>query len=143
MPLRALLEPIVCLWPDQSLPQKRIWAAIIFPLMISGCHRDETVVLAEQLAGGKAGLGRELIYAYGCGTCHNVPGVPEAQGTTGPPLARFAHRSYVAGTLTNTPENLIRWIREPQKIEPRTAMPQLGVSDEQAHHIAAYLYTLR
>jgi cytochrome c1 len=35
---------------------------------------------------------------------------------------------------------LIKWIRNPQQIEPGTAMPDLGVSEDEAGDIAAYLY---
>jgi len=43
----------------------------------------------------------------------------------------------------NTPANLFRWIRTPQQVEAGTAMPNLGVTEEQARDIASYLYTLR
>jgi cytochrome c1 len=49
----------------------------------------------------------------------------------------------VAGELPNTPENLALFIETPQKIHPRSAMPALGVNDQQARDIVAYLYTLR
>jgi cytochrome c1 len=49
----------------------------------------------------------------------------------------------VAGEVPNTPRFMVRWIENPQAIEPGTAMPNLGVSDAQARDIAAYLYTLR
>ena len=45
--------------------------------------------------------------------------------------------------MPNTPQNLVRWIRDPHEIEPRTAMPNLGLSDPEARDVAAYLYTLR
>jgi cytochrome c1 len=45
--------------------------------------------------------------------------------------------------LPNTPENLVRWLRDPQKLNPRTAMPDLGVTERDAQDIAAYLYTLK
>jgi cytochrome c1 len=35
------------------------------------------------------------------------------------------------------------WIEDPVAIEPGTAMPNLGVTGNQAHDMAAYLYTLR
>jgi cytochrome c1 len=38
---------------------------------------------------------------------------------------------------------LIRWIETPQAIEPGTAMPNLGVTEQRARDMAAYLYTLR
>lgn len=86
--------------------------------------------------------GRKLLVGYGCGACHVVPGVPGALGTVGPSLARWSERGYIAGTLTNEPGNLVRWITAPQSIEPETAMPDLGVSEDAARHIAAYLFSL-
>lgn len=55
----------------------------------------------------------------------------------------FSRRTYVAGRLPNTPANLIDWIRDPQAIDPATAMPTIGLDEQQARDIAAYLYTLR
>lgn len=81
------------------------------------------------------------LFLYGCAQQHSS-GVPAADGTVGPPLTNVATRSYLAGVFP-TPENLIHWIRHPQQIDAGTAMPDLGVSVEQARHIAAYLYTLR
>ena len=52
-------------------------------------------------------------------------------------------RAILAGELPNTPANMIRWVRDPQAVEPATAMPNLGVTEQQARDIAAYLYTLR
>lgn len=117
---------------------------VLFGMLLSGCdHRRESVVTAETLAGGDATLGRHLIFSFGCGSCHMIPGVREANGNLGPPLQEFAYRGYIAGTLVNTPDNLVSWIATPQRIQPGNAMPDLGVTNEQAHHIAAYLYTLR
>jgi cytochrome c1 len=83
-----------------------------------------------------------LLFAFGCGACHIIPGVVGASGTIGPPLDGFGRRVYIAGKLPNRPENLLRWIQDPQGVEPGTAMPSLPVSDDEARHIAAYLYTL-
>lgn len=80
---------------------------------------------------------------YGCGSCHLIPGVDGANSLAGPPLTWFAHRSFVAGEMPNTPDNLVRWIRTPQEIHPRTAMPNVGLTDQQARDVAAFLYTLR
>jgi len=65
-----------------------------------------------------------------------------ANSHVGPPLAGLAKRTYLAGALPNTPENLLRWLKEPQKIAPLSAMPDLGVKDAHAMDMAAYLYTL-
>ncbi len=96
-----------------------------------------------RVVGGHAEHGPSLIVAYGCAACHTVPGVKGARGNVGPPLTRFGDRTYIAGMLRNTPANLVRWIRDPQRVVPGNAMPNMGVSEAEARDIAAYLYTLR
>ena len=95
-----------------------------------------------QVPDGNPERGAQLIEQFGCGSCHTVPGIRGADGLVGPPLTRFGARSYIAGELTNNAANLQRWIRDPQAVEPGTAMPNLGVSDVDAQDIAAYLFTL-
>ncbi len=92
--------------------------------------------------GGDSEKGRLLIGKYGCGSCHAIPGIRGAAGKVGPELAGFKQRIYIAGQVPNVPENLVAWIEDPQAIAPGTAMPDLGVSREEARDIAAYLYTL-
>ena len=92
---------------------------------------------------GNAEHGTELIEYYGCGSCHVIPGIYTAQGMVGPPLLYFSRRTMIAGELPNSPDNLVRWLRNPKTIEPGTAMPVLGLSDRDARDVAAYLYTLR
>lgn len=87
--------------------------------------------------------GAMLLAAHGCGGCHTIPGVTGAGGTIGPPLDGFASRGFIAGKLPNQFGNLTRWIRNPQAIEPGTAMPNLAVNEAEARAIASYLYTLR
>ena len=84
--------------------------------------------------------GRHLILSYGCGTCHSIPGIPGADGTVGPSLDHFYEQMTIAGQLPNTQENLIKWIQNPQKVIPGDAMPNMGVTADQAKYIAAYLY---
>ncbi len=84
--------------------------------------------------------GRSLMASYGCGSCHTIPGVPGADAMAAPPLGQFYERSYIAGQLSNTTENLIKWIQDPQEIDPGNAMPDLGVTQEEARDMAAYLY---
>jgi cytochrome c len=88
----------------------------------------------------RVATGRALIASYGCGSCHAVPGVPGAHGMAAPPLDRFWQRSYIAGRLANTEDNLVKWIQDPQSVVPGNAMPNLGVNEDQARDIAAYLY---
>ena len=94
------------------------------------------------LAGGDAARGRRLLADYGCGSCHLIPGVRGARGMTGPPLTRWAERHEIAGLLLNSPRNLVDWIVDPQRLEPGTAMPALGVSEAEALDMAAHLFTL-
>lgn len=48
---------------------------------------------------------------------------------------------YIAGMLNNEPDNLMHWIRDPKSVNPKTAMPVLGLSAQDAADIAAYLYS--
>ena len=95
------------------------------------------------LPGGSPDLGRNAIRHYGCGTCHEIPGVRSANGLVGPPLIKFGKRGFIAGELTNTADNLQRWILDPKAVEPGTDMPNLHVTPDDARNIAAYLYTLK
>jgi cytochrome c2 len=97
---------------------------------------------APVATGGDADRGAAIIKDVGCGGCHTIPGVRGARGTVGPPLDAFAKRTYIGGQAPNTPDNLVRWLRDPPAMEPGTAMPAIGLSEQQARDIAAYLYTL-
>ncbi|MGH7638534.1 MAG: c-type cytochrome [Gemmatimonadaceae bacterium] len=95
-----------------------------------------------RVAGGDASRGPALILAYGCGSCHVIPGVPMARGRVGPPLTSLADRVYLAGQVPNTADHLIAWIRNPDSVQAGTAMPDLNVTEQHARDIGAYLYTL-
>ena len=92
---------------------------------------------------GDPDTGRALIDAYGCGTCHTIPGVPNARAVVGPPLWGMADRAYIGGVLPNTADAMVEWLRDPPAVTPRTVMPDMNVTEEDARHIAAYLYRLR
>ena len=92
---------------------------------------------------GKPNRGAALILEKGCGACHNIPGISNADGVVGPPLDHMGRRVFVAGMLHNTPENLAAWILDPQRIVPGNAMPSVGLSALEAMDVAAYLETLR
>ena len=116
---------------------------VLLSVTLSGCGQSTATAAAEQVAGGNARNGEHLIFTYGCGTCHVIPGIAGAIGTAGPPLRGFASRLYIAGVLENRPDNLVRWITGPQEVTPGVAMPDLGITKEEARHMAAYLYTLQ
>jgi cytochrome c len=82
------------------------------------------------------------LIAANCAACHRVPGVVGANGRVGPSLADIAQQQIIAGHFANSPEALARWIEHPQRLLPGDAMPEMGLSYEQARIIATYLYTL-
>lgn len=118
------------------------WLALLIGLALTACDRGADRI-ARQVTGGDPGSGKLDIVKYGCDTCHEVPGVLTATATVGPPLSRIGVRSYLAGRIDNTPDNMIRWIRQPRSVDPETAMPETGVTEADGRDIAAYLYTLR
>jgi cytochrome c len=114
---------------------KRVLIGFVLSLTTIGCgHRPQTAEAKRDL---------DHIQYYGCTSCHTIPGVPAAHGTIGPPLDRMGLRTYIAGTLPNTPQHLALWIQHPQQIHPGTAMPDLGVTEMDANDIADYLEGMR
>ena len=111
-------------------------------LFATGSHRKNDHI-ARQPSGSATVRGKKIIIEKHCGSCHVIPGVPAANGLVGPPLLWFARRTFIAGELPNTPENLARWIKSPTAVEPKTAMPNLGLTDAEATDVVAYLYTLQ
>lgn len=119
-------------------------AALATTGVVAGCSSSpgNRLPAAEQVHAGDPARGRTLISTYGCGSCHEVPGVDGANGLVGPPLNQFGKRSYIAGMLPNNATNLQKWIMNPQSVVPGNAMPNLGVSAVDAQDIAAYLLSL-
>jgi cytochrome c len=120
----------------------RLSLALLLLICVLGCQ-FEAEQNAVSMTGGNPSRGKHLIQNYGCYTCHTIPGIPNATATVGPPLDKFSRRTYIGGVMNNTPENLMRWIRNPSSIDDKTAMPNLKVRDDDSRDIAAYLYTLR
>jgi cytochrome c len=86
--------------------------------------------------------GRRLISARGCGGCHTVSGVPAATGVVGPNLTNVALRPTLAGEIIqNSPETMTRWIMDPPALKPGTPMPRLGLNEQEAQDITAFLYS--
>lgn len=127
------------------LPNVALTCVLLTPLLLAvalaGCQRAETPS-RWQMRGANAANGPALMRRYGCGTCHAVPGVDGANGHVGPPLDHFGRRVYISGVLHNAPDNLVQWLRHPQSALPGNAMPDMGVTEQDARDIAAYLYTL-
>ena len=116
--------------------------ALVAVLALSGCS-DEGMKHPRLFTGGDPDRGKTALTSYGCVACHTIPGVRGANSLTAPPLIGISQRSYLAGMIENTPDNLRSWIQHPRKVNPHTAMPEQGVTDQYASDMAAYLYTTR
>ncbi|MEO8126070.1 MAG: cytochrome c oxidase assembly protein [Bryobacteraceae bacterium] len=126
---------------SQAPAVRGVWIIFILFVGITGCDR-RLPSSPWKLEGANASRGPALMEVYGCGACHTIPGVPRAIGRVGPPLGEFGQRAFVAGMLRNNPENLVKWLREPQSIVPGNAMLDMGVTEQDARDLAAYLYAL-
>ncbi|HEX6267801.1 MAG TPA: c-type cytochrome [Burkholderiales bacterium] len=113
-------------------------AALAFLALAAACGESKAPAL-----GGDPEKGRLLLRQFACGSCHSIPGVANAGGKVGPPLEGIARRVYLGGVLPNTPQNMASFIRAPQKADPRSAMPAMGVTEAHARDMVAYLYTLK
>lgn len=87
--------------------------------------------------------GKQVFMQSPCAMCHTIQGT-DAQAVTGPDLTHVASRNALAaGTLKNTPENLAKWISNPQSIKPGTNMPPTALSKEDLQSLVAYLGGLK
>ncbi len=114
---------------------------VVLAFLTAGCS-DTSVPDHLWVPGGDQENGRRLVLAYDCGACHTIQGVVSARGIVGPKLERFAQRTMLAGVVANVPRNLVPWLMDPPAINPKTAMPAMGIDEAQARDIAAFLYTL-
>jgi cytochrome c2 len=121
-------------------------AALIVGLPLVGTITDrlrsrmQRAEVAEALTGGDAALAPAIFRRYGCAGCHTIPGIPGADGKVGGALSGLREQVYIGGVLNNTPRNLVQWIVAPRHFSPRTVMPATGITEEEARHLAAYLY---
>lgn len=139
-------------WPAPE-PRRRgrilgwVVAAVLVVLLLGGAavaygvrQQQAADRWASALTGGDPGRAPALMLRNGCAGCHTIPGIGAARGSVGPRLSGLADRAFIGGTLPNTPENLVRWIRDSRGINPRTAMPSTGITEPEARDIAAFLY---
>jgi len=109
---------------------------ILAAILQAGCGNANNAPAGLQ---GDAARGRIALAQYGCRACHMIPGVTGSKVYVGRPLEEMAKRPVIVGSLPNNQANLVRWIRNPQAIDPHTAMPVLGVSERDAIDMSAYL----
>lgn len=96
---------------------------------------DPDVLDPHTLNKAAAARGEELFYAkYGCQSCH-IANYKTDKGYIGPPLAATGDRRPAAWVYT--------WLKNPQKVEPNTLMPNPNVSDAEARDLTAFLMSLK
>lgn len=110
-------------------------------LVLAACGSQSATIWRS--FGGDPARGAVIVDRAQCGACHEIPGIADAHGLVGPPLAKFGRRTMIAGVLPNTPDALVHWLRDPQSVTPGNAMPSTNLTDQQARDVAAYLYTQR
>ena len=137
---------------EARLSEADTWAVVAFVTRMPGLdarafhemtaappEREQALAQPAAATRGDPVRGKRVLPQYACHSCHLVPGITGSEAYVGRPLDGLARRSLIAGTLPNTQDNLVRWIRSPQAIDPRTAMPAMGVSERDALDISAYL----
>lgn len=93
--------------------------------------------------GRDAAKGLALFQQLSCVSCHAIKGTP-ANAHVAPDLTHIASRRELgAGILDNTPNNLRRWLENPQKVKPGVLMPNFNLTEEQVNELVAYFETLK
>lgn len=91
---------------------------------------------------GSREYAKVIFRQYACHSCHSIEGVVGPKTRVGPPLVDWSRQKFVAGVVPNDEENLIRFIRDPQAVSPRSLMPNLDVAEVHAREMARYLMAL-
>jgi cytochrome c oxidase subunit II len=87
--------------------------------------------------------GRKQFETQACINCHAVNGTV-ANGRFGPDLTHLMSRETLAsGAALNTPENLAKWIDDPDTFKHGSLMPSMHLTKTQVDQITAYLVTLK
>jgi cytochrome c oxidase subunit 2 len=90
-----------------------------------------------------AAEGQTVFMHNACINCHAVGGTV-ANGRFGPDLTHLASRDTIAsGAVPNTPENLRKWIDDPNSLKPGSLMPSMHLNSHDLDVITAYLTQLR
>ena len=116
---------------------KRPHLALIAALaaLLAGCGPSRPAPGVQ----GDPERGRIALTQYACHTCHIIPSISGSRVYVGRPLEDMDKRRYIAGKVPNTQQNLVRYIIDPQAVDPGNAMPAMGVSERDALVISAYL----
>ena len=98
---------------------------------------------ASPPSAGGAAKGARVFEEKNCVNCHSIAGFA-TRGRVAPDLTHAGSRTTLAaGTLANTPENLARWLKDPQSVKMGVRMPDVGLQTDQIKDLTAYLEGLR
>jgi mono/diheme cytochrome c family protein len=126
-------EPTKPVWTSSRLAGLSVGAALVFGA-VGYLATSASISTAES---SKAVV---ILQRYGCAGCHAIPGVPNADGRVGPPLAGIKERLFVGGSVRNEPETLANWIVDPPRSNPQSAMPRTGITLGEAGEVVRYLH---
>jgi cytochrome c oxidase subunit 2 len=98
----------------------------------------------QTFVGNPAAVEGEAVFMHNaCINCHTISGTV-ATGRFGPDLSHLASRDTIgSGAIQNTPENLRKWIADPDSMKPGCLMPAMHLNDHDVDAITAYLTQLR
>jgi cytochrome c oxidase subunit 2 len=89
-----------------------------------------------------AAEGQAVFMHNACINCHTISGTV-ATGRFGPDLTHLASRDTIgSGAIQNSPENLRKWIDDPNSMKPGCLMPAMHLNDHDLDAITAYLTQL-
>lgn len=117
------------------------WLMVVGLALLNACIAP-TRTTVTTVTGGDPIQGQAALTRHGCAACHVIPGVSATESHVGPPLNQFAKRSFIGGVAANSTDNLVLWIQNPQLFNELSAMPATDVTEQEARHMAAYLYGL-
>jgi cytochrome c oxidase subunit 2 len=90
-----------------------------------------------------AAKGAGVFREKNCVNCHSIAGLM-TRGRVAPDLTHVGSRTTLAaGTLPNTPENLAKWLKNPQSVKKGVLMPDIGLNTDQITYLTAYLEGLK
>ena len=122
--------------------QKTLYLIIII-LSLSACEPHGKIASEQSLDADELSLAKKLFVAKGCASCHQFSPMVQASGQVGPPLDDYYRRSYIAGVLPNTYENLSKWLLEPKQYHTNSAMPATKLTPDEAKLLSYYLLDTR
>jgi cytochrome c oxidase subunit 2 len=86
---------------------------------------------------------RARFLSLSCVNCHTVSGT-SASGTFGPDLSHLMSRGTLgSGVISNEPENLRAWVKDPQAIKPGNLMPNMQLDSRELNEVVTYLSSLK